>query len=334
MTGWRFRSSEDADVVTALRDPSRSAADVSALLARAERHGLAGALFDTFVERGIAIPPGIRREIELREIAREADHAAHLAMLRAIAGELGEVPAVALKGPLLGERVYRRPSARTSMDIDLLVAPDAMEAATTALTRVGYRAWDHPREEHFRRRGHHLHFLHDRAPPVELHFHAFRGFGGILPSAAMVARSRPTATGIRVPSPADDVAYLAIHAAGHRFMKLGWLYDLHLLLAGVSSADVEDAFRLADEAGLSRPMVLALDAVRATFGASLPASIRAHGTRYEIARTVAEEPRSAIARSATRFAYTISLCEDWTATKQYVRDTALGRIDELFRSAP
>jgi hypothetical protein len=334
---WRFRSPEDARLVAVLREPARRTGDWGALFARAERHGLAGVLLDAFRGRAIAVPADVERPVATREVAREADYAAHLDMLRAIDAALGSIRAVALKGPLLAGRLYARPSARTSTDIDLLVAPDDIVAAGQALARVGYRPWDHPREDHFRRRGHHLHFLHDAAPPVELHFHAFRGFGGMLSSDPVVARSvaAPGHLGaIRVPSPEDELAYLAVHAAGHRFMKLGWLYDLHLLLARLTPDQVEGAVTIAGASGMSRPVLLALEATRATFGAALPRKARAEGRRFEIARTIADEPRSALARTATRFAYTVSLCDDWTAAKQYMRDAALGRIEELLRPAP
>jgi len=301
-----------------------------ALFARAERHGLAGVLFDAVGPA--ALPEDLRRHVQAREIAREADHAAHLAMLRAIDAEL-EVPAVVLKGPLLGERLYARPSARTSTDIDLLVAPEALAAATAALGRAGYRPWDHPREAHFRRYGHHLHFSHPAAPPLELHFHAFRGFGATLASAQLLARSTPAPAGLRalrVLSPDDELAYLAVHAAGHRFMKLGWLYDLHLLLAQLRPEHVQAALTL----GMSRPVRLALEAVRGTFGAELPAGMRARGPRFEIARSIADEPDSAVAKTLTRVAYTLSLCEDWAATKRYVRDASRARFEALFRPDP
>jgi hypothetical protein len=56
----------------------------------------------------------------------------------------------------------------------------------------------------------------------------------ILPSEPLLARSAPcpSAGGARIwtLSPEDEFLYLCLHAAGHRFERIGWLCDLALLL--------------------------------------------------------------------------------------------------------
>ncbi|MBX3252467.1 MAG: nucleotidyltransferase family protein, partial [Myxococcales bacterium] len=234
----RLRSAEDRTLVDALRagsPPARLAeVDLGALFGRAERHGLAGVLHDRCNDAGVVLPVDLERSIAVRGAARACDHAAHLDMLHRMDAALGTagLRAVALKGALLAERLYPRPSARPTTDIDLLVCEQDLELAARALESLGYTPSTAASEEHFRRAGHHLHLLHPAAPCIELHFHAYRGFGRILRSEPLVGRSRavPGFASVRVLAPEDELLYLAVHAAGHRFMRLVWLYDLLLLL--------------------------------------------------------------------------------------------------------
>ena len=45
-----------------------------------------------------------------------------------------------LKGPLLGEAIYGDPGRRLSSDIDLLVAPEQLQAAVEVVRGLGYGA--------------------------------------------------------------------------------------------------------------------------------------------------------------------------------------------------
>ena len=89
---------------------------------------------------------------------------------------------------LLAKRLYMQPASRLASDVDLLVAEREVERTKTALQRVGYVASTHPSEERFRREHHHVHLRHPTALPLELHFHAFAGFGTTLRSERLLAR--------------------------------------------------------------------------------------------------------------------------------------------------
>lgn len=310
--------------------------DVGALFERAELHGVAGVVHDAWVEAAGSLPEGIARTLSARRVARDLDHEAHLAILRRVDGALQAhgLRAVVLKGPLFAERFYVRPSTRATSDIDLLVTEGTLDAAAAALTTVGYHASGDPREEWYRREHHHLHLANPHALPLELHFHAYRGFGSTMRSEPLLARSTPPAdaslAALSVLSPEDEVVYLAVHAAAHRFVRLGWLYDLVLLVASMSDAALMVARERARDCGYARPVAFAaellcdvLDARRASLLGHLGA------VRSPLVHGVAPEPTSAVLRSATRFVYTTTLCDSPRAAASYAARAVLDRARTL-----
>jgi hypothetical protein len=275
--------------------------------------------------------------LEARRVARELDHGAHLAMLRRVDESLrgSAVGAVVLKGPLFAERFYGRPSARATSDIDLLVDEAFLDDAARALAKVGYEASRDPSELRFRREHHHLHFHHAHALPLELHFHAYRGFGRIIYSKPLLERSRAphdeSLEVLRVLAPEDELVYLAVHAAAHRFVRLGWLYDMKLLIASMPDESIELARDRAREWGYARVVAFAaellsrvLDVPRARLLGHLGA------VRSPLVHGVAPEPASPVLRSATRLVYTTSLCDSPGAAARYAASAALGHAKQLF----
>src|SRR6266487_1367730 len=124
---------------------------------------------------------------------------------------------------------------RRCTDLDLLIAERDIERAARALEPLGYELEDGLAALYARRHHHHLH-LAGRCPPViELHFRAYVGFGVTLPSETLLARGRAHHTGGGAPcwvlAPEDELLYLGVHAAGHCFDRLLWLYDLKLFMS-------------------------------------------------------------------------------------------------------
>src|SRR5207244_7442106 len=82
----------------------------------------------------------------------------------------------------------------------------------------------------------HYHIILSRscAPVIELHFRLSDGFGVEIAAEEFISRAGTyrTARGIvaNVLSPEDEMLFLCIHAAGHRFIRLSWLCDIKLLL--------------------------------------------------------------------------------------------------------
>lgn len=297
-----------------------------ALVVCAERHGLLALVEQTW--------PGVLNASAAREVARQLEHDAHLALLLRLDGALAAagVDAVLLKGVGLSERLYERPCLRPTSDVDLLVREQELTTARDALLEAGYRWEDSATEARYRREHHHLHLYKEGSLPLELHFHAYRGFGRVLRSEPLLDRSRSFADpagrrtstwrALRFLAPSDEFVYLAVHAAAHRFVRLGWLYDLALLVATMSDDELSVAASRARETGFARATALAVDLLTDVFGASssrLPAPIGLSAARRTLVRSVLREPRSPVLKSASRFVFTVSLCDTPMAALRYAR---------------
>ena len=294
------------------------------MFARAELHGVAGVIWDAWKANGGHVDSELAAKLEMRALAREMDHAAHGAMIRRIDAVL-TVPALVLKGALFAARYYERPSARATTDIDLLVQLDDLEQAIESLASVGYQVTDSTAEIAWSlRQHHHLHLVRPGAPPLELHFRGYRGFGGTL-TASMLAQRSVAADGfrtIRVPSSEDELVYLAVHAAAHRFGRLAWLHDLRLVIERMSPASLEIAAGRARAWGFARPLALAGELLVEVLDVE-PAIVRALGalprSRRALVHAVVAEPRTRLMRAATRFAYATMLADSMAASLRYAR---------------
>ena len=130
-----------------------------------------------------------------------------------------------LKGPQLGETIYGDPGRRLSNDIDLLVAPEQLEAAATIVQQFGYR----PPSDHVRQDGlPQLHFTlnHRRGelPPIELHWRV-HWYERIFSRERLLS---PTvdASGAWRPAPADELAALLLFYARDGFIDLRLATDI------------------------------------------------------------------------------------------------------------
>lgn len=325
------------------RDPAptaHGATGADRILERAERHGVAGLVAGALEPR---LSTEARQTHRARAVARELDHAAHLETLRAIDRAFGDagVRGVVLKGPLLALRTWPEPSARPTSDVDLLVGEHDLARAGAVLRALGYVQASGPAEERFRREHHHLHFAHAGAAPLELHFHAYRGFGRVLRSEPLIERSAPAPleglTRLGVLSPADELVYLAVHAAAHRFVRLAWLVDIVLLARGLSEATLDTARARAAATGYARALGFAAELAQAWLGLGPEVARRLgaeEGLRTRVVALARPEPPSRVLSAATRLVYTATLCDDRRAAARYAREATLRHLRGLAGGEP
>ena len=308
--------------------------DVSAFFERAELHGVLGVAFDAYLRAGSKLP----EDRERIAVARELDSAGHLAMLARVGGALAarDVRGVALKGALFGERFYPEAWMRATSDIDLLVAGPDIEGARAAVESVGYRLFDDAEKQAWSlREHHHWTFAHASAAPLELHFQAYRGLGSMMPGKPLVARSRASRLrGIRILDPADELVFLSVHAAAHRFIRLGWLYDLKLLLVTMDRSQVGIAVDRAEALGYRQTLGLAALLLHEVLGVS---RLQEHSAslgrlREPLLRAVSTEPDGAALRSATRFVFTLALCGSASGAAGYAYRSSRGHASRLLTS--
>ncbi len=208
--------------------------DWQRLFDRAFEHGVAGVLDHHIGAAGFAFPPSARERAEQRFAVDRLWYRRTAADLQQIL-ELFEqhgVRAVVLKGLVLGERVYPQAMLRPAGDLDLLVDASDLSLARRALATAGYstRVW----QPHQTPPRHAVMLDHANGGSVDLHHIASDGFGTTMAAGELIARSVPYRTegGGRawVLSPEDELLYLAVHAARHRSIRLGWLVDLRFFI--------------------------------------------------------------------------------------------------------
>ncbi len=319
-----------------LRDPPPTAGALGSagararLLHTAEQHGLGGVALDRFRAAGVELPEGALA----REVARELDHEAHLATVREIDDAFGRegLRGVVLKGAVLAARLYPRPASRSTSDIDLLVAEADLERAARVLAPLGWRGETGAEEERFRREHFHLHFARAGSPPLEVHFHAYRGFGRVFRSEPILARAVAALdlAALGVPAPEDEITYLAAHAAAHRFVRIGWLYDLVLLVMRSDRDALRRARENAAEHGFARVLAFTAALLEEQLGCTAARDLAEDASALERARqrvvsAITEEPRRPVARSLTRFVYTALLCDSAAAAARYAREASAQR---------
>jgi len=261
------------------------------LVAHASYHGILGVIDSALAGYGQTATE-LRQTAMRRRAIEELWHAHLVGGLTTAVGILSNagVASCALKGPVLSARLYPTPSARHSVDIDLLVRPDDVERALDAFVAAGFHVSDGVSTEYLRQYGHHLSMSRAATAPIELHFRAYSGFGVELSASDMLARARPIRFrddfSILVLSPEDEFVYLAAHAAGHSFIRLVWLYDLKLLVKHHPELDWQQIAERAQRFGVASVVAYTIRLLDEWLGVAIPDvsnTLRRHGLRSRIA---------------------------------------------------
>lgn len=195
----------------------------------------------------------LRTEVELRAVAAALDPA--------------RVRWAALKGPVLGDVVYRRPGIRDYDDLDVLVDSRDLGRALHNLTDAGFELLDRNWTMISATMRGEISLLGRTGTVLDLHWHPIneprirRAFS--VDVRSMLERREPVRIGgVTVPTLAaeDVVMTVALHAAlsgGHR---LKWLLDLHQALQWARRSPEEIAQR-AEHHGLALVVGVMIDRV-------------------------------------------------------------------------
>lgn len=197
----------------------------------------------------VPIPPAIAERLD--QIERNAAIAAFYSsselkgVLRAFS-ESGLL-AVPLKGPHLAERLYGSVALRVSRDLDLLVRKTDVPRAEARLVSLGF-APGMPDDYHrpWRRQTTLVELHHDVENPLTFNFH----------TEAALRRARPPVfQGVHCwqLAPDDELLFLCLHAARHRFERLSLILDLQFAFQKLPGAS----------GWQPRPEVAPLDCLRA-----------------------------------------------------------------------
>lgn len=158
------------------------------------------------------------------QIERDAAIAAFYwgAELKGVLRALGQsrIRAVPLKGPFLAERLYGNATMRVSRDLDVLVRKADLLRAERVLAAVGFTPGA-PDDYHrpWRRQTTTVELHHDVENPLAFDFRV----------EGALQRARPAAfqgESCWQLAPEDELLFLCLHAARHRFERLSLLFDL------------------------------------------------------------------------------------------------------------
>jgi len=271
--------------------------DWTPLVARACVHGVAPLLFRTLRRQGLADHvPAAARAILASVFYRNAARSTLLGRLvRQVVAALQAqgIRVIALKGAALAETVYPEPAVRPMSDIDLLVRPEAVEAAEAVLRELGYTRSARTRHPPDWWRTQHYHLTwHPPASaplavPVELHWQLERpsrpfaidleGLWG----RAMPARLAGVDTWVLAPE--DLLLHLCLHLCKHasrpypgarRDLRLRAFCDLAFVLhQHAATLDWQALGHRAQAWGIASYLAVPLQLTGALWGMSMPSSI-------------------------------------------------------------
>ena len=318
---------DSPDSVARLRDACRSVEDWAGLLAAAHEHAVAGVVLEGTANRDFGPPKAVAEDaherLRMGAVWRDVLHDTLRGVLEALAR--AGIAAAPLKGPLLAARLYDDAAVRPSTDLDVLVEPETLDAAIDALRPLGYEAERGEVARFFRDHHHHVHVLHPMLPVVELHFDAYRGFGTLMPSGPLLARTTPCDVpgwaAARILSPEDEFVYLAVHAASHRFQLLVWLFDLKLLAIRHPEMRWDEVHSRAEALGFSAVVSLACRLLSEWLGADCGGRTRLTlgDARAGAAERLAPSRSIHLVNAASDFLFCALLCDDFGRAAAFSR---------------
>ena len=282
-----FPLNESATALPALED-----ADWPLLVKTADHHGL-GPLVFASLKKSCLLNAGPKSEIETLRLAYVRASVANRQAFQELSFlidrfEREKIPLIILKGGALGVTIYPDTALRPMGDLDLLIAPDAVERARRALIEQGYVAYAEMSrgfanrfsvEQAFLRKG-------NRPSQIDLHWHAFTTpyYFERIPVEWFRRRTMEISINHRRAfafSPTAQLLHLSVHYMMHSYRRLIWSYDLALLIARRHEhIDWEDITGSAAEFGLSQVLYEALSEVRKRWGIQVPVD------SYERLRTI------------------------------------------------
>ena len=212
--------------------------DWGRFLATCRRHRIQGLAAHALAVLDVAMPRPVHIALggDARAIAEQGLVAARESARLAESFRDAQLPLLFLKGLTVGKLAYDNPFLKMGWDIDVLVAPEDLQAAAAVLGGLGYTLsiprdpgvlvdWHQSWKESIWRRGDGI--------VVELH-NRVADHPALLPgiSAESPRQDVSIAPEIALPTLARDelFAYLSVHGASSAWFRLKWISDLAGLL--------------------------------------------------------------------------------------------------------
>lgn len=266
----------------AVREAAAGQLDWNDFLRVVIRHRVIGLVHDGLTRARIALPLEIAQEIasQAAELVQKnlACAAEAIRIQRLFAAS--DLPIVFFKGVSLAMLAYGNLGLRHSRDIDVLVSPKDICAASKLLEHIGYRRLQPPPEfstsqlQMWTYRCKEIWYIHDeKRIEIELHSRLFdnpRLMVGI--PATNLSRTVPLTDGISLRTFEEDdlFAYLCTHGAVDCWFRLKWLADIGALLMRQPEGGVERLYRAADARGTGQSSAQAILLCHRLLGTAIP----------------------------------------------------------------
>lgn len=137
-----------------------------------------------------------------------------------------------MKGPVLGSRLYKDVTLRTSRDLDILVSLDDIDKAAEALNELGYKTgytnkYTQKQLKYIYQQGHHFDFRNSEGKEIELHWKVSEMMDTVLEDLWENRREILFAgSNIAIPSAMEEMMFLIHHGICHGFHRMKWLIDI------------------------------------------------------------------------------------------------------------
>ena len=254
----------------------------------ANRHGVLSMVYQALKRENLkGLPATVTQEL----------HAAvyqHRLRSLVLSGELARlayafstrgIQMVSFKGPSLSEYIFADLTLRFSVDLDLMVSPKDLEAATQLLQENGY-VLDFPRSpltprqrEQFERISAHYEFFRSsNQVRVELHWKVSHN-PYLFPNSSLpqvLARTQTVQIGgaqVGLLGPEDLLIYLILHATKHKWSQLKWLCDVTHLFRRLPPEHWQLLLQRTEEWNLQRPVSQGIFLAHLLYGLDVPGEV-------------------------------------------------------------
>ena len=197
------------------------------------------------------------------------------------------VEAIPFKGPTLAALLYGNLSLRQFQDLDILVHPEDVERARSALTGLGYSpvlVYDEDQRASLQLSGHHEQFAQrETGTTIELHWSlnnrsltrdSFEFHWWENRQTALIGSASMRTLGVE-----QLLLYLCLHGGKHSWGRLSWLCDFQRALATYPNANWERVWALAAESGAVRMVGIGLSLIDVLFDGAALTEVAASGRR-------------------------------------------------------
>ena len=222
-------------------------------------------------DAGVPTPPELRSILHAAYMYEELRTGAYRAIASTILAELGvaRIPFLAMRGVYFAAKFYGPGVYRHCHDIDLLVAPESLEAAAAVLVD----RCECSMAVNSDRSDGELVLCHTSGLPIALHTEAFRNRAYRLSWAELQERSTPLdayGTRCNVLSSEDSLLQLIVHASmGANSRSLIWLSDAwHIVQQG--DIDWQKLLLRAEGGAMTLPCLVAFEYLERELHAEVP----------------------------------------------------------------